>query len=356
LLKSLNKELTSLRARAVDLSSNEDPKELAQHLLRELVAADRHVEVGYAGGQRYTLVAREAAGLGQDPNQARAASNLIDEHSVVLLSGGGRGITSLVARALARRFRCTLELVGRSESRAEEDNEIAQARDLESLRGLLVRRARSAGERQPSEIERACRSILAAREIRETLADCRRAGARVEYHAVDVSNEAEFGALIDRLRERHGRIDGVIHGAGAIEDKLFADKEVDSFLRVYRTKVVGALTLAEKLASVARFFVFFSSVSGAFGNRGQTDYAAANDVLDKLARRLHAADGVRTVSINWGPWRGGGMVRPELEREYDRRGVGMISPHDGVMSFLDELEQGADPQVVLTAVTPEGFG
>jgi hypothetical protein len=57
------------------------------------------------------------------------------------------------------------------------------------------------------------------------------------------------------------------------------------------------------------------------------------------------------LSINWGPWRGVGMVRPELEREYERRGVGLISPDAGIESFFDELLIGTDPQVILTAAS-----
>src|SRR6185369_2841995 len=118
----------------------------------------------------------------------------------------------------------------------------------------------------------------------------------------------------------------------------------ESFDRVFDTKVKGAMTLATKLAAEAKFFVLFSSVSGAFGNRGQTDYAAANDVLDKLAHQLHGTVSGRVLSINWGPWRGVGMVRPELEREYARRGVGLITPDEGVQRFLHELLEGSEPQ------------
>jgi len=96
-------------------------------------------------------------------------------------------------------------------------------------------------------------------------------------------------------------------------------------------------------------------VSGAFGNRGQTDYAAANDALDKLAHHLHRLGRARVLSINWGPWRGAGMVRPELELEYARRGIDLIAPDDGVQRFLDELMNGSEPQVILSAAAPEAL-
>ena len=63
-----------------------------------------------------------------------------------------------------------------------------------------------------------------------------------------------------------------------------------------------------------RFLVLFSSVSGRFGNRGQADYAAASEVLGRLAHELDRRWPARVVAIDWGPWRAAGMVSPWLER------------------------------------------
>jgi malonyl CoA-acyl carrier protein transacylase/NAD(P)-dependent dehydrogenase (short-subunit alcohol dehydrogenase family) len=341
LLKTIAKEWPGVRVRAVDLDPREDPARLAEYLYAELLAADDRVEVGYVEGARHVLTAvrAEPGGNGRGPEVA------LGPGSVVLVTGGGRGITSQVAIAIARRFRCRLELVGRSRIDEEEDAEVARAADRVALRQLLVSR----GVREPSVVEAACSRILAAREVRATLATIRESGAPVGYHAVDVRDEEAFGALLDDLYARYGRIDGVVHGAGVIEDKLLRHKTRDSFDRVYDTKVTGARVLARKIRDDVQFVVFFSSVSGAFGNGGQADYAAANDALDKLAWCLQGAVRGRVVSIDWGPWAGAGMVSAELEREYARRGVGLILPAAGVESFFGELSQGtpADAQVIL---------
>ena len=188
---------------------------------------------------------------------------------------------------------------------------------------------------------------MAGREIRETLTAIRAAGGSANYHAVDVSDPAAFGALIDELYARHGRLDGIVHGAGILEDKLLIQKTPDSFRRVFETKVKSALTLAEKLRDDVGFTVFFSSVSGLFGNRGQTDYAAASEALDKIVLSLRKRLSGRVVSIDWGPWEGVGMVSPELRREYLRRGIELISTAEGVDAFFSELDRGdsADVQV-----------
>jgi len=351
LLKSLAKENVPLRARAVDLALDEEPQVLAEQLFCELLADDSYVEVGYAKGERYTLVARPSSSL-----SASAAPLELDADSVVVLLGGARGITALAACALARRFRCKIELVGRSElAEQAEEPALRDAKNAADVRRVLAGLAAERGERDPRAIDQQCRRILANREIRETLTACRTAGAQVNYHSMDVRDEAALATLIDQLRKRHGRIDVVIHGAGLIEDKLIGDKTAESFDRVYTTKVAPALVISRILAEHAQLCVFFSSTSGAFGNRGQTDYGAANDALDKLARQMDGTAKCRMLSINWGPWRGAGMVTAELAREYERRGIGLISAEAGIDSLLQEIEHGQEPQVVLTAAAPKAL-
>jgi NAD(P)-dependent dehydrogenase (short-subunit alcohol dehydrogenase family) len=301
--------------------------------------------VGYAGGERQTLRLIRAEHDVDDTVRRLGPELQIGPDSVVLLTGGTRGITARVAVALAERARCQLELVSRSPLPAPEDAEQAACADAVALRRLLALRLPTA-ERSPAVIEAHVARILAGRETRATLEGIERAGGRWCHHAVDVRDGAAFGAVIDRVYEERGRIDGVIHGAGVIDDKLLQHKTPDAFERVFDTKVAGALTLAERLRHDVRFLVFFSSISGAFGNRGQTDYAAANDALDKLALTLSRCMLGRIVSINWGPWGGGGMVSPELEREYGRRGIGLIPPEEGIELLFDEIGRGRHAQVV----------
>jgi NAD(P)-dependent dehydrogenase (short-subunit alcohol dehydrogenase family) len=148
-----------------------------------------------------------------------------------------------------------------------------------------------------------------------------------------------------------------VHGAGTLEDRLIAEKSLESFERVWSTKVDGALALAECIPTSTRYLVLFGSIAGAFGNRGQVDYAAANDALDTLAHTLNRRDvETRTVAVDWGPWSaaGGGMVSPELEAEYARQAIATIDPHAGVDALVRELTWGTrvDAQVVYACAEP----
>jgi NAD(P)-dependent dehydrogenase (short-subunit alcohol dehydrogenase family) len=263
-----------------------------------------------------------------------------------------------VALALAQATGCHIELIGRTPPPGPTDPELDTA-DPVALRQVLIRRGGVQGQRVTSarEIEAEAARLLRERQVRRTLDKLRATAASVRYHAADVRDEAAVGAVLADLYARYGRVDGVIHGAGVVEDRLIADKAPDSFARVYRTKVDGARALAAGLRGDLKFLVLFGSVSGVFGNRGQADYAAANDALDTLARhwslpggdasRAPAGAGPRVVAVDWGPWAGGGMVSPELEREYARRGVPLIDPAEGVACLLAELADPAGPPQVV---------
>ena len=154
------------------------------------------------------------------------------------------------------------------------------------------------------------------------------------------ATRAALARVLDGWRARHGELVGLIHGAGLIKDKLIRHKTVESFDRVLETKLDGALNLIRLVRGDAlKFTVLFSSIAGRFGNVGQSDYAAANEILNKLAHWLDRRWPGRVVSVIWGPWSGVGMVS-QLESHLGRRGLGMISPEAGGSLLIDELRHG----------------
>jgi acyl transferase domain-containing protein/NAD(P)H-dependent flavin oxidoreductase YrpB (nitropropane dioxygenase family)/NAD(P)-dependent dehydrogenase (short-subunit alcohol dehydrogenase family) len=340
LIRTIAREYPDLVVRAVDVDPKEAPRKIARHLLDELGTADGPVVAGYTNGTRNTLrvVGEPQAGPVDVPAACRAAG--LGPEAVVLLTGGARGITAALATALADASGCHLELVGRTPVGGDEpDPQVMAAGGEPGLRRLLAER----GMRDPAEIGATARRLAAEREIRLTLDRLAGRAASVRYTALDVRDAEAVSRLVADIRARHGRLDTIVHGAGLCEDKLIADKTPESFGRVFGTKVGGARAIVAAAPPDLAHLVVFGSVSGVFGNRGQADYAAANDALDTLARTWqHARVAGRVLSVDWGPWapEAGGMVTAELAREYARRGVGMIDPADGVAALLAELAWG----------------
>lgn len=359
--RSASLEYPGRLIRAVEVHSKEDPERIAAQLLAELscepaepaeptavsAPAEAHASVAYtAEGLRVTprpVPAPLAPGDGTPP---------LDADSVVLLTGGARGITARTALAVARATGCHVELMGRTPQPAAEADEFGHAADRVALRAALI----ATGLRTPAEIETAASRILAEREVRATLAALATVAGSVGYHCADVTDEEAVRGVVAAVRARHGRLDGIVHGAGTLNDGLLRDKQPAVFAEVFTTKVTGARHLAAAAAEhgttpAPRFLALFGSVAGVYGNRGQTDYAAANDALDGLAHIWAENFPGRVLSLDWGPWaaEAGGMVSPELERAYTRRGIPLIDPEAGGAAFLAELAHGTDVQVVLMA-------
>ncbi|MFV1957973.1 MAG: SDR family NAD(P)-dependent oxidoreductase, partial [Planctomycetota bacterium] len=338
-VKSLAREWKGVRVQTLDVDPDADPSLLLAQLAQELARGDGAVEVGFDGRSRWRL------DLARVPTPEPPMPIGLGSDAVVLVTGGARGIGALVTQRLAARTKATFVVVGRSPMSPETDEPeaVRGIEDVGRVREALIRsRGGGNGRRAtPAEIEDEVRRVERARATRRGPASLEAAGARVEYHALDVRDAEGFGSLIDDVYARHGRIDGVIHAAGVIEDRRLADKTSESFARVFETKVRPALVLARRLRPQGlAFLVFFSSVSGRFGNAGQVDYSAANEVLNKLADDLDRSWPGRVVSINWGPW-DAGMLSEGLREAYRRRGIGLIEPEAGAAAFLDELARTA---------------
>jgi acyl transferase domain-containing protein/NAD(P)H-dependent flavin oxidoreductase YrpB (nitropropane dioxygenase family)/NAD(P)-dependent dehydrogenase (short-subunit alcohol dehydrogenase family) len=335
LLKCLAKEWPGTRCKAVTLDTNESASEQMLGLMGEISALDDEVEVRYVRSNRLITGATPA-----ERPELCTGKREIDSSSVILITGGARGITAEIAKHWAKIYRPTLFILGRStDPEIEEDSATAGLTSPQDLRTALIAKMKSGRNGTLVDVETEFRNLLRRREVRANLSEMRKAGANVKYFSVDVRNEGAFGGLIRSLYREHGRIDGVIHGAGVIDDKLIEHKSAESFDRVFSTKVRGAFVLSRELDPRSlRFLVFFSSIAACFGNRGQADYAAANGVLDTLAGHLDHIWPARVFSINWGPWAQTGMVSPALHEQFVAQGIEPIPTVQGVQSFEWEIQ------------------
>ncbi|MFH8341767.1 SDR family NAD(P)-dependent oxidoreductase [Streptomyces sp. AM6-12] len=300
--------------------------------------------------------------IGAGPAGAGAAETAalgLDRDSVVLLVGGARGITARFAATLAAACGCRIELLGRTPApTAPESPATRAARTPVELRAAL---ASAPGAPKPAEINRTAELLLAQREITATLGELTALGSAARYRAVDFRDRDAVLQTVKEIHAEHDRLDGVVFAAGVIEDRLIADKTPDSFQRVYGTKTAGATALfaaLDDLPGAPAFTVLFGSIAAVLGNRGQCDYAAANDALETLGADWAARTGHRALTVHWGPWAPSGshtgMVGAELGREYARRGVAMIDPDEGTAALLRELAWG-DPAARAVVYTASGW-
>ncbi|MBL4653743.1 MAG: SDR family NAD(P)-dependent oxidoreductase, partial [Flavobacteriales bacterium] len=347
MLKTVRHEYPDVHARSVDFDAGVSPKKMAAFIVDEFLDEDScYVEVSYQQDKRMTIV--------PELNNLKESGEIPIEPKdwVVLVTGGAKGITAEILQDLAP-FHPQLVLVGRTAWSRDDVDTMPQAKSASEIRSVLIAQAQDRGERMsPKDIENQVKSVISTRDMRKNIDGLEKLGAKVDYLSCDVSDVESFSSLIDNVYSQYGRIDAVIHAAGLIEDQLLVNKTADSFNRVFDTKIMSAWTLAEHIRfEDLKLLVFFSSVSGRFGNLGQIDYAAANEVLNQLAVQLKQDwPHVHIKSINWGPWDAGtGMVTEAAEQQMADMGIGMISPELGRLFFQREAFSAATDDVVVVA-------
>jgi acyl transferase domain-containing protein/NADP-dependent 3-hydroxy acid dehydrogenase YdfG len=345
LARTAAKEWPRASVKAIDCAAaGRPPAAVADAIVAELLTGGATVDAGLrADGTRITLELA-AAPAGQTlPN--------IGPHSVIVATGGARGVTAAGLKLLARRHQPRLALLGRTPLDPEPDGLLAAA-DWTELIQLLARRQPGT----PAEIAAAAREVLAAREIRDTLSAIGQSGARVRYYATDVTSPAELGETLAEVRSDWGPITGIVHGAGVLADALIAVKTEDQFNRVFDPKVEGLRSLLAATADdPLEVLCAFSSVAAQFGNPGQCDYAMANEVLNQVLSAEQARrTGCVVRAIGWGPWQGG-MVTSELAGRFRNAGVALIDLDAGASAFGAELgHPAAEARVILSAGTGAG--
>jgi thioesterase domain-containing protein/malonyl CoA-acyl carrier protein transacylase/aryl carrier-like protein len=137
-------------------------------------------------------------------------------------------------------------------------------------------------------------------------------GSRVLAVSADLSDPASLRAALDEAESTFGRIDGAVHAAGRLVDRLLETVTAEDQEAVIGAKARGAVVLADELARRgAEHLVLVSSTSTSLAPGGQSSYVAANAVLDSLAG-AHGA--LRVVTIDFGVWAGTGMAAAAARR------------------------------------------
>jgi NAD(P)-dependent dehydrogenase (short-subunit alcohol dehydrogenase family) len=289
-------------------------------------------------------------------NNNEQTTKQIDANSVFLVSGGGRGITAQAAIALARQYKCQFILLGRSSIAQPEASWTQDCQSELELKKRILKHRQQQGEKPaPASIQQEYKLIAAKREIKQTLQEIEQAGGKAEYLSVDVTDKISLEAELATVTQRLGSIKAIVHGAGNLADKLIEQKSEADYEIVYAPKVKGLENLLNCVnPSQLDHLVLFSSVVGFYGNAGQTDYAIANEILNKtayLVKQHHPH--CRVVAIDWGPW-DSGMVSPQLKRAFAERGIETIPIEIGTQMLVEELTPThQDTQVIIgSPLTP----
>jgi hypothetical protein len=198
-------------------------------------------------------------------------------------------------------------------------------------------------DRELAALERSKAALTAIQAVRSS-------GGTAFYHSLDLTDHASVEKVMKDVAERHGRIDILMHAAGLEISHFLSDKKPVEFDLVFDVKSDGWFNLLSNAGAMpVGAAVVFSSVAGRFGNAGQTDYSAANDLLCKCISNFRSARaGTRGIAIDWTAWSGIGMAaRGSIPAIMKQAGIDMLRPEAGIPIIRRELTAGTCGELVM---------
>jgi len=184
--------------------------------------------------------------------------------------------------------------------------------------------------------------------VRALIADLAEQGAVAEVVACDLADRAAVEGLLAAVPQQYP-LTAVVHLAGTADDGVISSLTPERLERTLAPKADGAQHLHELTRGLdLSAFVLFSSIAATFGAPGQGNYAAANAVLDGLARVRHA-EGLPVLTLSWGLWARSSGITGHLGeadlRRIARAGVLPLDDRQG-LDLFDAALSGDAPWVL----------
>ncbi len=326
LVRALKMEIPSMRACILDVAPFTTVAQAATTLINTAASTSDYREIGLFGQEVVQTVLCPAYAM---PEQIPGAQNRLPltEESVVLVTGGARGVTAKVVEAMAQEVRCRYILIGTTEIIDVRAALGVASRDYlmnisrEELNDHKMRQFQALRESNPTltpvRFEQHWQKIEKSLEVMRTVARLKDLGAKVEYVCLDITNPHETRVFHQRLAAEGYNVEAIIHGAAIEQSKLIADKRLAIWDQTVAIKINGLYNLLPFCGPNLKLVLLFGSLAGAFGGYGQTDYSAGCAFLSQMAYRLAAEfPSARVRSIAWPAWNDVGLATRETTRNY----------------------------------------
>ena len=334
--KALARERADATVKVVDVATTATAADVAGALLAEIERDPGAVEVGHADGLRWSIGVAEVE-IDVDPDRRLGADD------VFVVTGAAGSIVSAITADLAAASHGTFHLLDLTPEPSPDDADLARfVADRDGLKRDLAQRIVDRGERAtPALVERELARMERSRAALDAIQAVQGVGGTVHWYQADLTDAAAVAAAMATIVERSGKVDVLLHCAGLEISRFLPDKTDREYDLVFDVKSNGWFHLLHALGDAPLgAAVVFSSIAGRFGNGGQTDYSAANDLLCKSVSALAAArPGTRGVAIDWTAWAGIGMAsRGSIPKMMAMAGIDMLPAEVGVPVVRHELE------------------
>jgi acyl transferase domain-containing protein/NAD(P)-dependent dehydrogenase (short-subunit alcohol dehydrogenase family) len=346
--KAYKRERPDALIKAVDFAIAQPSSDIAELLLEETLRDPGALEVGYQSDQRWTI------GLQDRPVADGRPGLTLDKNTVFVITGAAGSIVSAITADLAAASGGTFYLLDLAPEPDSHNPDLARfTSDRDGLKRDLAARIQARGERAtPALVEKELAALERAHGALAAIQAVRAAGGDPHYFAVNLTDGDAVARVIDEVRRRSGRIDVLLHAAGMDRSRSLADKDPREYNLVFDVKADGWFHLLNAIGDMPlAATVAFCSIAGRFGNLGQTDYSAANDLLCKMASSFRTTrPATRAIAIDWTAWGSIGMAsRGSIPKMMELAGIEMLPPDAGIPWIRRELTEGGTRGEIVAA-------
>ncbi len=345
--KAYARERPEALVKAVDFGGDEQAAVIAELLVDETLRDPGAVEIGRAHGQRWSVTLADELAIDG------GAERSLTSDSVLVITGAAGSIVSAITTDLAE---CAgtfhlLDLVAEPDPSNPDLKRFVV--DRENLKRDLAQRITASGQRAtPALVERELAHLERAKAAADAIDAIRRAGGTAFWHQVDLTDGVAVDAALEAVRQNDARVDVLLHCAGLEISHTLNDKPEPEYDLVFGVKSHGWFNLLHGLGNVPLgTAVVFSSIAGRFGNGGQTDYSAANDLLCKSVSSFRTTrPDTRGIAIDWTAWAGIGMAsRGSIPKMMGIAGIDMLPPEIGIAAVRREIIAAGPGREVVVA-------
>jgi enediyne polyketide synthase len=225
----------------------------------------------------------------------RGAKVDLSDQDLIVITGGGKGITAECALALGRKYKTKLVLLGRSSPELDAN-------------------------------------------LASNLKRFDEAGITYRYYAVNLADRAEVSRRLRSASKDLGKITGFVHGAGLNKPLSWRRIGLADIANTCGAKLLGLRNVLSVLnPSDLKMLVSFGSIIAENGMNGNADYALVNEWLRNEVEAfalLHSQ--CKCLNLEWSVWSGAGMGEHlGVLEQLASAGVQPISLEKGTSLFLD---------------------
>lgn len=307
-MKSISRELPDSNCKIINTEESNVVRAIEQVEI-ELGQSDIE-EVCYKNGKRKVIKLTPIGQLANDEH------SFLNSESIIIATGGGRGVTAVLVEELLIYFKCTVIAFGRT-SLSDAPNEILNMDELSFERYEKQFYQEEMAKDNPKSITQLKAKYLeyqAINELSRVIDRLHRLPGSFSYMNVDITDRDATDNAIREVFKRYGRIDMVLHGAGVQVSKTLPKKSINDFRKIIYTKLAGLSYIFQACEKLRKgneiHYHLLTSAFSYLGNDGQPDYGSSNEAMNRIAESMNRTSSLSNwSSLAWLGWAGVGMTK-----------------------------------------------